>query len=214
MDRSGPPDLHHQAQHRHTWSTDRESAGVPREDQRGRAATYHSCRKYLATMLDRTGASPGVVARILRHAEGITQARYIDADISAEVEAIQRLPCLWPEIGTKMLDSAQAQTDTAGDEPAEAMSTETIQITPRSSARPFMAGSSPTRSAGRALDPVVLSERPALADRPCRSVPSPAGVQHGNGQSCARAQSLTEALEHLNRANAALIGLLRTGVSP
>lgn len=170
------------APNRHTWHIDREAAGVSREDSRGRSATFHSCRKYLATMLDRTGASPGTVARILRHAEGITQQRYIDADICAEVEAVKRLPELWPESGTKILDGTRARADSPSAETGS-MPRQNLTTPSPSVARSTLAGSAPVRGTGRATDRDRVSERPALADRPCSCRAESVGIQHGNGQS-------------------------------
>jgi integrase len=81
---------------RASWRAMRELAGVAAEDGRGREATAHGLRKWLATTLDATGASPGVVSRILRHSDNLAQERYIDPDPRAEVEAVGRLPRLWP----------------------------------------------------------------------------------------------------------------------
>lgn len=92
------------APNRHTWQKIREAAKVDDEDQRGRAATYHSCRKWFATELDRAGASPGVVSRLLRHAGSLAEQRYIDPDPSMEIAAVSKLPRLWPENENKILN--------------------------------------------------------------------------------------------------------------
>lgn len=106
---------------RASWRAMRELAGVAAEDARGREATAHGLRKWLATTLDATGASPGVVSRILRHSDNLAQERYIDPDPRAEVEAVGRLPRLWPDppkqgksapANEKGLTSAGVGTDT------------------------------------------------------------------------------------------------------
>lgn len=89
---------------RATWRDTRERAGIPPDDDRGRTLSQHGCRKFFASILDRTGASPGVVARLLRHATGITQQRYIDPQISEEIEAVEKIPRLWPDPGNPVPD--------------------------------------------------------------------------------------------------------------
>lgn len=106
---------------RASWRQVRELAGVAAEDGRGREATPHSARKWLATTLDQTGATPGVVSRIIRHAGSLAEARYIDPDVAAEVAAVGRLPRLWPG-GEKKSGGAQGPEDagvSGGDEGAE-----------------------------------------------------------------------------------------------
>ncbi len=82
---------------RASFQADRDAAKIPQHDARGRPAGQHSLRKFLATILDQTGASPGVVSRLMRHADSLTQARYIDPPAEEEVAALGRIPALWPE---------------------------------------------------------------------------------------------------------------------
>lgn len=186
--KSGVPDkrtdrIFPRGPNRRIWDKDREAAGVAYEDSRGRAATYHSCRKYLATMLDRTGATPGTVARILRHAEGITQARYIDADLEAEVLAVSALPSLcgeWAQkYNEKCLDKAGASRNTPSAKP---------MVQPLIQHDDSVLGTLPgrigfaTASGSECPAPSRLDlERPAFAERPARSTAKPSQVRHGNG---------------------------------
>lgn len=104
---------------RASWRTIRELAGIKPEDSMGREATTHGLRKWLATTLDATGASPGVVSRILRHSDTLAQERYIDPDPSSEVAAVQRLPKIWPESEKKVLTSGSEPTENDNATPSE-----------------------------------------------------------------------------------------------
>jgi integrase len=85
---------------RATWHLDREAAGISRKDARGRPATSHSCRKTFCTWLDAQAIPRGLVSRLARHAQGLTEERYIDHGVEAEVAAIRSLPEVWPEVAT------------------------------------------------------------------------------------------------------------------
>jgi len=189
---------------RHTWDVDREAAGIKRIDARGRQASYHSTRKYLATMLDRTGASPGVVSRILRHADTLAQSRYIDHDLSAEVAAIAALPALWVKNGRNALEELCPSDDTS---PAEEVRPMVAIHNHKSTSEPAQAHSRPQQStrdrAGFDLD---FLSAPLSQDTASRS----RAVEHGNGQSRACAQSpLIAALEAQARAVLAMCEALR-----
>jgi integrase len=80
---------------RHTWGRDRLAAGIADRDERGRSATMHSCRKWLASTLDELGVPQGVRRAITRHSGGIDD-RYVDHPAEAQVLAVSRLPLLWP----------------------------------------------------------------------------------------------------------------------
>lgn len=192
------------APNRHTWDVDREAAGIKRIDARGRQASYHSTRKYLATMLDRTGASPGVVSRILRHADTLAEARYIDHDLSAEVAAISALPAIEPKNGGNTLEDVCSSADTSRAEEVRPM---VAFQNHKSTSKPAQAHSRPQQStrdrAGFDLDfsSVPLSPDTAAQNR---------AVEHGNGQSRACAQSsLIAALEAQARAVLAMCEALR-----
>ncbi len=79
---------------RHTFQKLRELAGIRAEDDRGRG--FNSLRKWLATTLDATGASPGVVSAMLRHSDTLAQEKYIDPKMDAQLAAAQRLPAVYP----------------------------------------------------------------------------------------------------------------------
>lgn len=82
---------------RATWHADREAAGIPEIDERGRPATVHTCRKSFATWLDDLpGVSAGIVARLTRHARSLTEERYIDPAVDREREAVSGLKSPWP----------------------------------------------------------------------------------------------------------------------
>ncbi|GAB5494998.1 MAG: hypothetical protein Phyf2KO_00780 [Phycisphaerales bacterium] len=62
-----------------TFDRDLSIAGVPKHDERGRAAGLHSFRKHLATWLERQGVDPTVIQSIMRHAKlEITRQSYMD----------------------------------------------------------------------------------------------------------------------------------------
>lgn len=81
---------------RHTFGTVLNLSGVRYQDDRMRIVSQHSCRKWLATELDRLGASPGIQALALRHFEGVTQKHYTDRLVGEAREYFERLPSLWP----------------------------------------------------------------------------------------------------------------------
>lgn len=94
------------------WLRDMKAAGVPAVDKRGRKLTAHGARKSLATWLDRLGTPPGIVAQITRHAEGITQERYIDADTKTQAQYLAQLPKILPDWGPKSVDRDTSRPDT------------------------------------------------------------------------------------------------------
>jgi integrase len=194
-----------------TWGQDREAAGIRALDARGRPVSMHSCRKYLATMLDRTGASPGVASRILRHAENLTQARYIDPSLNEEVAAVTALPNLWTEIKTVLLDSGKEIVDS--DSARSTMRPLTIPTSSDSAARLSGSVSQLSRVAGRAVDPDKSVERPDVSGRRGVSVPDQ-GIRTGNGHFSTGADGrvdsdLLDALEAQATVTQRLIGLLR-----
>ena len=81
---------------RHTFGTVISLARVPYHDNRRRIISQHSARKWLATELDRLGASAGIQALGLRHFEGVTQKHYTDRLLDEAREFFDRLPKLWP----------------------------------------------------------------------------------------------------------------------
>ena len=82
---------------RATWHRVLNLARVRSEDDRRRTLTQHGCRKWLASELDRLGASPGILATALRHFEGIAQKHYVDRLLGECREYFSRLPKLWPD---------------------------------------------------------------------------------------------------------------------
>jgi hypothetical protein len=195
------------APNRHTLDVDREAAGIKRIDARGRQASYHSTRKYLATMLDRTGASPGVVSRILRHADNLAQARYIDKDLCAEVKAMQALPYLDVKNAGNALEERSASADTLGAEVDPMKNQPPTTTRPSSAVRTRKSADFSNRSSERtALDRLEFSSAPLSQDTAVRS----SAFRHENGQSRACAQSpLIAALEAQARAVIAMCEALR-----
>lgn len=59
-----------------------------------------SFRRAFATLLYGVGTSDAVITRLMRHAHGITQARYIDPDPTMERAAVENLPTIFPESET------------------------------------------------------------------------------------------------------------------
>ena len=88
-----------------TFAVDRVAAGIPELDGRQRRCGLHSARKSLATWLFNLGVSDAVIARVLRHETTMTQARYIDPDPGMELEAIRRLPNIFPGAVENFSDS-------------------------------------------------------------------------------------------------------------
>lgn len=80
-----------------TFPADRNRAGVPRLDSRGRSLSSHSCRKWFATTLVGEGVDSRMVDCLMRHSSGVP-GLYHDPPLSDQVAAIARLPRIWPEI--------------------------------------------------------------------------------------------------------------------
>jgi len=162
------------------------------------------CSITRAVMLDRTGASPGVVSRILRHADTLAEARYIDHDLSAEVAAISALPALDQKNEHFPLEHRSASADTSRAEEVRPM---VAFQNHKSTSTPAQAHSRPQQStrdrAGFDLD---FSSVPPSPDTAAQN----RAVEHGNGQSRACAQSsLIAALEAQARAVLAMCEALR-----
>lgn len=124
---------------RHTFHKLRELAGIPAEDERGRGYTFHSCRKWLASELDRTGASPGVVSAMLRHSNDLAQERYIDPDLSAQTLAVARLSRIWPDSGKKVLQTGPIP-DRIDQSRSDTVMVETLPTTSDRAVRPAVSG--------------------------------------------------------------------------
>lgn len=80
-----------------TWHKDRERAGVPTIDVRGRRASMHAARKSFSTWLDKAGVPAGQRSQLLRHAETLAEARYTDHGLPDLAAAIDSLEPLWPK---------------------------------------------------------------------------------------------------------------------
>lgn len=72
---------------------DLEAAGIPRVDERGHLAVFHSLRHTLGTWLWATGADIRVIQLLMRHADiQLTAKRYTDTAGLAVNDAVTRLP--------------------------------------------------------------------------------------------------------------------------
>lgn len=78
-----------------SFADDRNRAGVPREDRRGRPLTAHSARKWFRTTLIRAGVAVPMVNKLMRHSEG-TPGRYYDPTRQEMAEAANLVDFLWP----------------------------------------------------------------------------------------------------------------------
>ena len=80
---------------RTTFRVDRDRAGIKAEDHRGRKFSPHSARKSYATWLTSLGVPAKMCDRLMRHA-GTTESRYQDAPFEDLVQAVKKIPLLWP----------------------------------------------------------------------------------------------------------------------
>lgn len=80
---------------RPTFKSDRDKAGIEREDRRGRQYSPHSARKYFETQLIESGVHARAIDRLMRHKGGV-EARYRDLSMASLAESLKKLPTLWP----------------------------------------------------------------------------------------------------------------------
>lgn len=95
-----------------TFTADRNAAGIAATDSRGDPFAPHSCRKWLKTTLGQLGVRNAVSRAILRHHGGL-DGRYDHAGWGEMVEAVNRLPALWPEnlvIHTRKTGASEVDT--------------------------------------------------------------------------------------------------------
>jgi len=72
---------------------DLEAAGIPRVDERGHVAVFHSLRYTFAIWLRETGANPRVIQELMRHGDlQQTTRRYTDKAGLAMNDAVGKLP--------------------------------------------------------------------------------------------------------------------------
>ena len=103
---------------RATFAKDRAAAGVPELDGRQRPVGFHSLRRGFASLLYAAKAPEATITRLMRHALGITQARYIDPDCTLEVEAVESIPQIFPQVSGRPQVSASQTVQRAEDERA------------------------------------------------------------------------------------------------
>jgi len=80
-----------------TFAQDREAAGIPFEDYRGRKFTPHAARKFYSTFLTGAGVSEKMVDFLMRHQGGV-EGRYYDPSPDDCAAAVAKIPNLWPDV--------------------------------------------------------------------------------------------------------------------
>jgi integrase len=80
-----------------TFQQDREAAGIPFEDYRGRKFTPHAARKFYSTFLTGVGVSEKMVDFLMRHQGGV-EGRYYDPSPEDCAAAVAKIPNLWPDV--------------------------------------------------------------------------------------------------------------------
>ncbi len=80
-----------------TFAQDREAAGIPFEDYRGRKFTPHAARKFYSTFLTGAGVSEKMVDYLMRHQGGV-EGRYYDPSADDCAAAVAKIPNLWPDV--------------------------------------------------------------------------------------------------------------------
>jgi integrase len=80
-----------------TFAADREQAGIPLEDYRGRKFTPHAARKFYATYLMLQHVPKDLKDYLMRHS-GSVEACYIDPPMSECAAAVAKIPNLLPDV--------------------------------------------------------------------------------------------------------------------
>jgi hypothetical protein len=79
----------------HSVNEDMSRAGVAKVDARGKAASFHSTRKFLATQLRRGGVDVAIRKKMMRHeSEHLTTGTYDDAEVGELAAAMATVPRL------------------------------------------------------------------------------------------------------------------------
>ena len=79
----------------HSVDEDMARAGVAKRDARGKAASFHSTRKFLATQLRRGGVDVAIRKKMMRHdSEHLTTGTYDDAEVGELAAALGTVPKL------------------------------------------------------------------------------------------------------------------------
>jgi len=79
----------------HSVDEDMARAGVAKRDARGKAASFHSTRKFLATQLRRGGVDVAIRKKMMRHeSEHLTTGTYDDAEVGELAAAMATVPQL------------------------------------------------------------------------------------------------------------------------
>ena len=78
-----------------TFGKDRERAGVPYLDSRGRKLSPHSARKWFSTTLTMAGVPKEIRDHLMRHKTTV-EGRYVDAQAADHARFLAGLPRIWP----------------------------------------------------------------------------------------------------------------------
>lgn len=104
-------------------------AGIRYQDERMMPATPYSCRHWMATQLDRIGASPGIVSMVLAHTTTMAEKHYLDRLESEAREYLNKLPALLPT-ETYGVDNPVDKPPPAPVEPGNVENGLTSRVTP------------------------------------------------------------------------------------
>ena len=80
---------------RDVWMRDRDRAGIPSVDDRGRVFTPHSARKWLFTSLTVGGVPTAMAEHLIRHTHSV-RGVYNDPPLEAQALALACIPAIWP----------------------------------------------------------------------------------------------------------------------
>lgn len=191
---------------RNTFHDDREAAGIPLLDARRRKVSIHSTRKTFCTWIDATGAPRGLVSALARHAETLTEDRYVDHADSKLRELVKQIPHIWPS-GVKIFSmgarkkvaTASARTDTTGVK---------SELQPMNATVPLNKAGRPVRMGSDLTPRANAPGRSALvSDSTHAAVSSEYAIENGNGhfRPETASDSMNEALAQAVLANALFI---------
>lgn len=87
----------------------RDKLGIAAADSRGRSLTSHSARKWFSTQLATAGVGDDVRDFLMRHA-GKTELKYLDLDWKTQIDALTKLPGVWPLTTNSQISDSRALT--------------------------------------------------------------------------------------------------------
>lgn len=78
-----------------TFNLDLAAAGIPKRDAQGRTLDVHCLRHTFATLLARSGVSPGIAQKLMRHSDiRLTMNTYTHLDLADTAGAVAALPAI------------------------------------------------------------------------------------------------------------------------